>query len=332
MQTTKIVRISNTYIGAPQADDKNTQVSHLSIGITCETLCVARWCDFILQVKFMGNAFGTCFPWLHRRTSVASTATSQPQLSAFCGDNNCDNQSQLSLSLPYVIEQQVQPAQSEVFTVVIEGNISCGKSELLSFCERKYGEGFSIVYEPVNVWQDFGEHNINYLAKFYENPKKYAFLFQNVVQFTRMRIYAEKDRTIKPVCLLERGLESVTSVFSQVLYDEGKLSREEYLFLNEQYETYSKLYNTKKIPIIYLRADPLVCFERIRKRARPEERNISIDYLRKLHGYYDKWLLHNSQLNLIVIDGNKPLAEVCEYFDREIFPAITGAANIYYNQ
>jgi deoxyadenosine/deoxycytidine kinase len=298
----------------------------------------------------MGKALSTCCPYLRQhRTRSSSPASSAEEDLRFLSDSVHQSQ----LSLPYVVEQRcdtrqcyyqwIQQQQEQrqqqqrwypqcdapVFSVVIEGNIGCGKSELLGHIERNYD--CSVVYEPVNEWQCFGSERINYLQKFYENPKNYAFLFQNLAQFTRMQICTKKDSTPKALCFIERGLESVTTVFSKVLHEEGLLSREEYSFLKEQSEAYNRIYNTSKIPVLYIRSDPLKCFERIKQRGRPEERNVSVDYLRKLHSCYDQWLLNNT-ISPIVIDGNKSLTQVCEYFDKIVFPTISSAANIYYNQ
>jgi deoxyadenosine/deoxycytidine kinase len=316
----------------------------------------------------MGKALSTCCPYLRHRIGSSSSScsstnvrsSSPASLSSAEEDvqlpSNINSVHQSQLSLPYVVEQHnntlfrqcyhqwLQQQQQEqrqqqqrwypecdapVFSVVIEGNIGCGKSEILFHIERNYD--CSVVYEPVNEWQCFGSERINYLQKFYENPKKYAFLFQNLAQFTRMQICTKKDSTQKALCFIERGLESVITVFSKVLQEEGLLSWEEYSFLKEQSQAYNKIYNTSKIPVLYIRTDPLNCFERIRQRGRPEERNVSTEYLRKLHSCYDQWLLNNT-ISPIVIDGNKALVEVCEYFDKIVFPTISNAANIYYNQ
>jgi deoxyadenosine/deoxycytidine kinase len=42
---------------------------------------------------------------------------------------------------------------------------------------------------------------------------------------------------------------------------------------------------------IYLRTDPAICYERILKRKRSAELDISLDYLKRLHEKYEAWLV-----------------------------------------
>lgn len=53
---------------------------------------------------------------------------------------------------------------------------------------------------------------------------------------------------------------------------------------------------------IYLKCDPSVCHEHIRKRNGSEESNISLEYLQQLNKYHDNGLLKND--NVLIIDCN----------------------------
>lgn len=46
--------------------------------------------------------------------------------------------------------------------------------------------------------------------------------------------------------------------------------------------------------LVYLRATPETCLERIKCRNRPEEQSITIDYLRQLHELHENWLIANT--------------------------------------
>ena len=54
--------------------------------------------------------------------------------------------------------------------------------------------------------------------------------------------------------------------------------------------------------IVYLRTSPYIALTRIRKRNRQAEEDLSLDYLTKLHSYYDNWLLGKD--NVIVVDAD----------------------------
>ncbi len=85
--------------------------------------------------------------------------------------------------------------------------------------------------------------------------------------------------------------------------------------------------------IFYLRTSPETCFKRLNERGRPEETNsISMEYLQNLHDLHESWLLapnkhpssfliNNSTIyrppNIIVIDADKPLNDVCRSIEIE---------------
>lgn len=60
--------------------------------------------------------------------------------------------------------------------------------------------------------------------------------------------------------------------------------------------------------IIYLQVDPKVCFTRLQKRSREEEKStVSLDYLEKLNARHDEWLIakrENNNFKLLIVDGN----------------------------
>ena len=55
--------------------------------------------------------------------------------------------------------------------------------------------------------------------------------------------------------------------------------------------------------IVYIDADAEVCYNRIKKRSRDGESNISLDYLEKCKKYYDDWL-DSVRLKIDILDIN----------------------------
>ena len=68
---------------------------------------------------------------------------------------------------------------------IVEGNIGSGKTELLT----KLNENIDceIIKEPVEIWQSITGNGKNILQQFYENPSRYAYLFQTIVFKTRLQ-------------------------------------------------------------------------------------------------------------------------------------------------
>ena len=46
--------------------------------------------------------------------------------------------------------------------------------------------------------------------------------------------------------------------------------------------------------IVYLRASPEKSLERIRARGRPEEKHITLEFLREIHFLHDEWLINKT--------------------------------------
>ena len=65
---------------------------------------------------------------------------------------------------------------------------------------------------------------------------------------------------------------------------------------------------------IYLRYDPELCYNRIKKRGRESEKNIKLEYIKRIHELHEekyKDAIKNNK-NIIVIDvENKSIPDIC---------------------
>jgi deoxyadenosine/deoxycytidine kinase len=57
--------------------------------------------------------------------------------------------------------------------------------------------------------------------------------------------------------------------------------------------------------LVYLRAKPEICLERIKSRNRPEEQSITLDYLNQLHERHEEWLASRSKTPVLIVDANQ---------------------------
>ena len=65
---------------------------------------------------------------------------------------------------------------------------------------------------------------------------------------------------------------------------------------------------------IYLRSDPDKCLQRINKRGRLAEKNITLEYIQQLHELHEKNYkeAQSSNMNIIAIDvENKSISDIC---------------------
>lgn len=189
--------------------------------------------------------------------------------------------------------------------IEINGNIGAGKTTFLNIMGKTF-EDSTIVEEPVKEWKETVDcNNENILHKFYKDPKRWAYSFQNIAYITRAKKTEDAIRNSKSrYIFLDRSIKTDKYVFEKMLYDTGLISEIEHKMYNLWYDFYHN-YVRKETDniIIYLRCDPLVAYERIKKRNRIEEEDITLEYLTDIHRYHEEWL--NNTSNVITIDCNK---------------------------
>jgi deoxyadenosine/deoxycytidine kinase len=191
------------------------------------------------------------------------------------------------------------------FTVWVEGNIGAGKSTLLDY----FASQAEVVREPVEKWQNVNGHNL--LQLLYENPARYAYLFQSAVMLTAVQNHLSTSS--QPVKIIERSLFSAQYCFAENFYQNGQLHDAEYETLNQWL---TLLTTSCKLPvdlIIYLRCEPETALERIKNRARKEEENLSLSYLQELHMSHENWLVHHKfpvPAPVLVLDANQDLSAI----------------------
>ncbi|CAG5122294.1 unnamed protein product, partial [Candidula unifasciata] len=198
------------------------------------------------------------------------------------------------------------------YTVAVEGNIGSGKSTLLQhFGNLPHCE---VLEEPIDRWTNVKGHNA--LSLLYENPQRWSFSFNMYAQLTRVQIHT-KPHT-HPVKIMERSLYSTRYCFVQNDYISKTINGFEFGVLDQWFQY---LVNAKKADvdlIVYLRADPEVCLDRVKKRSRTEEAGVPLCFLQALHSLHDDWLLHKKfplPAPVIVLDANYDLERMKETYD-----------------
>ena len=150
----------------------------------------------------------------------------------------------------------------------------------------------------------------NILEKFYEDRKTYAFPFQMMAFYTRMKAMQDlpRDRTI----IMERSVETDKCVFAQMMIDDGSIDPICARIYNEWFSDLTKHIDKSSILNVYIRTPPEVCFQRVNRRARSGEEGITLEYLQRCHDLHDNWLMGNAY----VIDGTLPTSAIMEKVNR----------------
>ena len=188
--------------------------------------------------------------------------------------------------------------------IAVEGAVAVGKTTLLpklhSFI-ASHNADIDLVLEPVDKWVKWEGKNENWnlLDMMYKDPKKYAATFQMAAAISK--IQSLQDAT-KPCQLVERTLLCQEKVFIPLLIENGFLAELEQSLLAHFFTMVKNQDGVVADVIVYLRTSPEIAPTRIRKRNRQGEEDLSLEYLTKLHTYYDNWLLPIN--NVVVVDAD----------------------------
>ena len=217
--------------------------------------------------------------------------------------------------------------------IAIEGNIGSGKSTLIKNLNNvleKYSR--SLIQEPVKSWQLFSEKNTetdietNILDNFYKDKKRWAYTMQSVAFLTRT--YWLMNSLSVEIKLSERSIFTDYDIFGKMCYENKDMSEIEKQIYDFWFKWLLKLskettYKIEPDAFIYLKTSPEKCFERIQKRGREEEKEVTVEYITKVHEYHEKFIqkLYDNNIPVLVLDGdidNENSTIIYEKYSKEI--------------
>jgi len=188
-------------------------------------------------------------------------------------------------------------SQRKPIMVSLEGNIGAGKSTILAALESIIQKDdmspvkWVFLKEPVDLWdQVCDKEGRTMLSKFYSDPAKYSFAFQIMAFSTRLKMLRDIVRENPDLTgiICERSLEADRNIFASMLHADGLMEDVEYQIYQQYIQGYDAIFDLDGI--IYIDSDARTCFERVSKRSREGESNISLEYLEKCRDYHERWL------------------------------------------
>lgn len=168
--------------------------------------------------------------------------------------------------------------------VSIEGLIGSGKSTLLRMMKESTDPLFknsTFMGEAIAQWQELQTPvgTVNLFDCFYADPTKYASQFQQQVLLTLARREAACPIDKKIPLIMERSIDSSLHVFAETLFSNNHLTPSEFAIFRETANFFRSVVPLVPRCIIYVDTSVPTALLRIKKRDRPEERNVNNSYL-----------------------------------------------------
>ena len=224
-------------------------------------------------------------------------------------------------------QQPLLVSPQQPLLVSIDGNIGSGKSTTWDMLKEAYKlrDDVHFVEEPVDSWHAIvDEKGVPILTNFYKDKRAYAFRFQMMAYISRLALLRRTIRENATKCrviITERSVDTDRNIFAKMLYDSGDIAHDEYTIYNMWFDEFVR--DMPVAGLVYIRADPETCVERIAKRGREGE-TIPLEYVQKCHDYHEEWI-NGAQTTCkkLVIDANPEIevaandrvAEIMRFID-----------------
>lgn len=200
--------------------------------------------------------------------------------------------------------------------ISIDGNIGSGKSTVLKHLRERLSENKNFVFvdEPVKEWSKIEHNGVTILEQFYGNTEKYSFSFQMMAYITRLNMLktAVKENP-KAIIITERCLYTDKFVFAKMLYDQKQINDYEYQIYNKWFDEF--ISDLPEHKFFFINSNPTKSKERITKRKRAGEDNITIEYLLACEQYHSDMYNKHSQNTLKVIDIESYELNTTKYYN-----------------
>ena len=164
------------------------------------------------------------------------------------------------------------------FFVTIAGNMGVGKSTLTRLLAENLG--WTPFYEVVN--------DNPYLADFYQDMRQWSFHSQ-IFFLSRRLSYHRQIVNFPGTVVQDRSVYEDAEIFARNLYQRGTMSNRDYKVYRELYEEFIQSIPRPDL-IVYLKASVPTLIERIHRRGRDFEQDISPLYLQQLNELYNSWI------------------------------------------
>ncbi|MDX8386389.1 MAG: deoxynucleoside kinase [Gallionella sp.] len=172
--------------------------------------------------------------------------------------------------------------------VVVEGPIGVGKTSLATRLAEHLNADTLLEKPDENP----------FLAKFYNDPSRYALATQLFFLFQR----GNEVRDLAQMDLFSQSTVSDYLFDKDPLFARLNLNDEEFLLYQQIYKTL-QLQAPEPDLVIYLQANPETLVERVQRRAKPYENGISDNYLERLSQSYSDFFYHYDAAPVLIVNN-----------------------------
>jgi deoxyadenosine/deoxycytidine kinase len=182
---------------------------------------------------------------------------------------------------------------SQKYFIAVAGNMGVGKSTLTNLLVNAFdGTPF---YEAVD--------DNPYLTDFYQDMRQWSFHSQ--IFFLTSRLRSHREILGHPYTVIQdRSIYEDAEIFARNLYQRGNMSDRDFNVYRSLYQEFIQFLPAPDL-IIYLKASVPTLIERILRRGRDFEQDVSPLYLQQLNELYDAWIEDFTLCPVLTIDADR---------------------------
>jgi len=170
----------------------------------------------------------------------------------------------------------------------VEANIGAGKTEfchMLCRVRQQYDGNCQALLEPV------GKPRFKkLLGDYYVDPKRWGFAFQMYALNERFRQHTLASELVASgTSVVQDRTIYADGCFGLAVLEDGNMTEDEWGIYTASFASLKRFLRYPDV-MIYLRTDPAVCLERMKRRARTEECKVPLEYLQRIHQKHETYM------------------------------------------
>lgn len=197
---------------------------------------------------------------------------------------------------------------------ILEGNTGVGKSTFLKLLAQHCPD-VHVIPEPKDSWAA-GFNGRSLLGNFYDDRQRWAYTMETFTMACRVKEHTKEQANPNPNRVMERSVYSGHFCFALNGHKDGMFNSIEWDIYKQWVDFLMRKACKPPLGFIYLKAQPEVCFGRLQKRNRVGEENISLDYMKQIDFWHDKFLLEKDgifpelkSVPVLIIDCNQDFVQ-----------------------